>query len=213
VNLLFDLDGTLTDPVVGITRCIAHALARLGREAPPAAALARFVGPPLRGTFAELLATGDDALVARAIGHYRERFEEVGMFENRVYPDVAAGLAELGARGHRQWVVTSKPRVYAQRIVDHFGLLAHFAGVYGSELDGRNVDKADLIQVVLASERLAAAETWMIGDRGLDIRGGRANGVRTAAALWGYGSADELGRERPDVTAPSMADLVARLLA
>ena len=92
VNLLFDLDGTLTDPVVGITRCIRHALSCLGREAPAEGELARFVGPPLRGTFAELLETTDTALVERAIARYRERFVDVGMFENQVYPDVAGGL-------------------------------------------------------------------------------------------------------------------------
>jgi phosphoglycolate phosphatase len=209
MNLLFDLDGTLTDPVVGITRCIQHALVRLGHEPPPAAALARFVGPPLRGTFAELLGTDDGELVARAIAGYRERFVEVGMFENQVYPDVANGLDRLAARGHRLWVVTSKPRVYAARIVEHFGLAGRFSGVYGSELDGTNVDKTDLVRVVLAREELRPADTWMIGDRAQDVRGGRANGARTAGVLWGYGSDEELRAAEPDLLVASMADLVA----
>jgi phosphoglycolate phosphatase len=211
MNLLFDLDGTLTDPVVGITRCIQHALVRLGREPPPAAALARFVGPPLRGTFAELLGTADEELVARAIACYRERFAPVGMFENEIYPDVADGLDRLAARGHRLWVVTSKPRVYAARIAEHFGLAGRFSGVYGSELDGSYTDKADLVRVVLAREQLSPAETWMIGDRGQDVRGGRANGVRTAGVLWGYGSDEELRAAEPDLLVASMAELVAGL--
>jgi len=211
VNLLFDLDGTLTDPVVGITRCIRHALARLGHPSPPDSALARYVGPPLRGTFAELLATTDAALVSQALVHYRERFADVGMFENHVYPDVPSGLDELAGRGHRLWIVTSKPQVYARRIAGHFGLALRFEGIYGSELDGTNTDKTDLVRLVLGREGLAAADTWMIGDRGADLRGGRANGVRTAGVLWGYGSADELRAERPDALVASMADLVARL--
>ncbi len=211
MDLLFDLDGTLTDPLPGIGRCIQHAMARLGQEVPPEATLARFVGPPLRGTFAELLATADVQLIETAVAHYRERFATVGLYENAVYPDVAAGLAALAAAGHRLRVVTSKPVVYARRIVEHFGLRAHFQDVHGSELDGRNVDKTDLIRVVLQQERIAPAGAWMIGDRAQDLRGGRANGVRTAGVLWGYGSEPELRAESPDLLVRHMSELVAHL--
>src|SRR4051812_2242458 len=187
-DLLFDLDGALTDPVVGITRSIQHALVTLGRAPPASEELARFVGPPLRHTFAELLASDDGALLSTAIAHYRERFSVVGLFENAVYPHVPEALARLGREGHRLWVVTSKPHVYAQRIVEHFALGHHFGAVYGSELDGRNIDKSDLIRVVIGEEKLVATRTWMIGDRALDVQGGRANGVHTAAVAWGYGS-------------------------
>jgi phosphoglycolate phosphatase len=210
MDLLFDLDGTLTDPVTGITRCIRHALGQLGRDAPAEAALARFVGPPLRGTFAELLsAAPDDDLVTRAIFHYRERFVEVGMFENFVYPDVEPGLERLAALGHRLWVVTSKPTVYARRIAEHFGFAGTFRGIRGSELDGRNTDKVDLVRLVLVEEGLVPHGTWMIGDRAQDVRGGRANGTRTAGVLWGYGGPDELQTAGPDLLAASMDELVA----
>lgn len=211
MELLFDLDGTLTDPLLGISRSIQHAMAALGREPPEGAALARFVGPPLRRTFGELLETADEELITRAIHLYRERFAEVGLFENAVYPDVPAALAQLAARGRRLWVVTSKPHVYARRIVEHFGLSQWFTEVYGAELDGRNSDKADLIRVVLETEGLVASQTWMIGDRALDIRAGRHNGTRTAAVLWGYGSAEELRAERPDILVGLIGDLSSHI--
>jgi phosphoglycolate phosphatase len=209
MQLLFDLDGTLTDPVVGITRCIQHAMSKLDREAAPAGDLARFVGPPLGETFAELLSTDDLDLIGRAVALYRGRFATVGMFENAIYPDVAEGLGELAADGHRLWVVTSKPQTYAQRIIDHFELGSYFHMVYGSELDGRNADKGDLIRLVLQHEDIRPEDTWMIGDRAHDLRGGRVNGVRTAGVLWGYGSEEELLAETPDLLVRRMADLVA----
>lgn len=209
MNLLFDLDGTLTDPVVGISRCIQHAMSRLGRKPPESNELSRFVGPPLRGTFAELLSTNDATLVSRAITFFRERFVADGMFENEVYPDVAKGLEQLAAGGHRLWVVTSKPEVYARQIVRHFGLSSWFSEIYGSELDGTNADKVDLVRVVLEREGIAAGETWMIGDRAQDVRGGRVNGTRTAGVLWGYGTRQELSAAEPDLLLESMAGLVA----
>jgi phosphoglycolate phosphatase len=211
MDLLFDLDGTLTDPVVGITRCIQHALSNLGREPSTCGELARFVGPPLHGTFADLLSTNDPGLIERAIGFYRERFAKVGMFENEIYPDVAAGLGTLAAGGHRLWVVTSKPHVYARRIVEHFTLQQYFSAVYGSELDGRNADKADLIRSVLEDASMRRDQTWMIGDRAQDIRGGRLNGIRTVGVLWGYGSEDELRSAGPDLLVQRMSDLCAHL--
>jgi phosphoglycolate phosphatase len=211
LDLLFDLDGTLTDPLPGIGRCIQHAMQCLGREVPPDGELGRFVGPPLRGTFAELLITNDPEMIAQAVSHYRDRFATVGLYENAVYPEVPAGLAELSAAGHRLRVVTSKPEVYARRIVEHFGLGCFFLDVHGSELDGRNVDKADLIAVVLEQARIPAAGAWMIGDRAQDLRGGRRNGLHTAGVLWGYGSEPELRAEQPDLLVASMGELVTAL--
>jgi phosphoglycolate phosphatase len=211
VNLLFDLDGTLTDPLLGIGRSMQHAMVRMGRPEPSLPALARYVGPSLRAGLAELLGSDDPALVERAVAFYRERFGEIGLFENTVYDGVPDALAAAAARGHRLWVVTSKPAVYARRIVEHFALARWFHDVYGSELDGRNVDKADLIRVVLDAERLAPDATWMIGDRATDVRGGRANATRTAAVLWGYGSEAELRAAAPDALLRRVADLATGL--
>jgi len=207
VNVFFDLDGTLTDPGVGITRCLQHALVSLGREVPPTSALRRFVGPPLHESFAELLGPGEGALVEQAVRLYRERFEETGMFENELYPGVPEGLQALNGDGCRLWVVTSKPTVCADLIVDHFGLRRWIQGVHGSELSGANADKRRLIREVLDARHLAGRETWMVGDRRHDIRGARQNGVPCIGVLWGYGSAEELDEAEPDHIVATMAEL------
>lgn len=212
MTLLFDLDGTLTNPETGITRCLAHALERMGREPPPLTELRRFIGPPLWTTFAELLETEDRSVQDQAVAHYRERFGDVGLFENEPYAGIDEALSRLRAAGRRLFVVTSKPTVYAARIVERFGLDAHFENVYGSELSGVNTDKRDLVAHVLAREELSASRTCMIGDRGHDVRGGRVNGTRTMGVLWGFGSEQELRDAGADALAASLDGLVAALL-
>lgn len=211
MELFFDLDGTLTDPVLGICGSLQYALVRLGRQPPPMSELERFIGPPLRGTFAELLATDDREMLEAAVAFYRERFTSKGLYQNRVYPDVADGLASLREDGHRLWVVTSKPRVYAERIAHHFDLASSFEAVYGAELSGERSDKSELIAFALAAEDLDPSTVWMIGDREQDVRGGRANGTRTAGVLWGYGSETELRGAEPDCLVDSMQALRSRL--
>lgn len=207
MDILFDLDGTLTDPVVGITRCIQHALVSLGRTAPDLDGLRRCVGPPLQDSFAELLETTDEALLAEAIRLYRERFKPVGMFENSVYPDVPEGLETLRAQGHRLWVATSKPHVFAREIVEHFGLARFFERIHGSELSGVNADKSDLIRYVLAEEGIQPDQAWMVGDRMHDVLGARRNGVEAIGVLWGYGSEEELRAAAPRRIVASMVEL------
>ena len=192
MNLLFDLDGTLTDPFLGITRCIAHALDNLGRKAPPPESLRWCIGPPLEDSFAKLLKTDDGSLVQEAVDLYRQRFGTVGMFENRVYPAIPETLAKLKDRGHHLMVATSKPTVYALQIVDHFGLHCFFDDIFGSELDGTRSDKTSLIAHILGKASLMPAETWMIGDRKHDILGAKANGIKSLGVSWGYGSQKEL---------------------
>ena len=144
-NVLVDLDGTLTDPFEGIAGCIRHAMRSMELEAPQEDELRGAIGPPLRQSFARLLARhGAEGRVEEAMRSYRERFSSVGLLENRVYPGVLEMLGELNAAGCRLFIATSKPTVFARRIVDHFGLSGYFAGVYGSELDGRLENKGDL---------------------------------------------------------------------
>jgi len=207
MQLLFDLDGTLTDPGLGITRCLAHALEQLGRPAPGRAELERFIGPPLQQNFAELLDTTDEGLIGEAIARYRDRFGEVGLFENEVYPGIPELLDELGAAGHELRVVTSKPTVYAARITAHFGLDGHFAEVHGSEMSGRRTDKAELLGHLLDTEPLAREDCVMIGDRSHDVRGARANGLRNIGVLWGYGSPDELKEAGADHLCADLGEL------
>ena len=211
-DLLFDLDGTLTDNYAGISASIRHALARLAAPAPDDAEMRQYVGPPLRGTFAKLLSTNERATVERAIEHYRERFAAVGWRENAAYPGIEDALARLRAAGTRLYVCTAKPRIYAERIVAHFGFDAHFAAVYGADLDGRYDDKATLLAHLLEQERLDARNAVMIGDRDHDIQAARANGVRAVAVLWGYGSAGELAGADAIVATPAeLPDVLLRL--
>jgi len=191
-TLLLDLDGTLTDNYSGISRSILHALTQLGAEVASDAELRRCVGPPLRRSFARLLDTDDPLLIERALAHYRERFAVEGWRENEVYTGIDAALAALDARGHRLLLCTAKPQVYAERIVTHFGLARHLDGVYGADLGGRLDDKAELMAVLLSTERLDPAQCVMVGDRAQDMRAAAMNHVGTLGALWGYGSREEL---------------------
>src|SRR5262245_44232544 len=146
----------------------------MGRQAPATGDLLRFVGPPLRGTFEELLDTYDGAQLDEAIRFYRSRFATVGIFENALYPEVHDVLSELRAAGHRLWVVTSKPHVFARRIIDHFRLTSFFEDSYGSELSGENTSKVDLIGIAVEHAGLARHDTWLIGDRAETIVGATA---------------------------------------
>lgn len=165
------------------------------------------MGPPLGRTFAELLGSSEASLIEQAVRHYRERFAPVGLYENQPYADVAEGLAALRGDGHRLWVVTSKPTVFARRILDHFGLAARFEDVYGSSLATTGSEKDALVGEALRGAGLRAEGTWMVGDRALDVEGARAHGLRAVGVLWGYGSEDELRAARPHALVRSMAEL------
>ncbi len=135
MHLLFDLDGTLTDPFPGITRCIQHALVSLGHPSPVAESLGWCIGPSLKQSFATLLGPQDAHRADAALARYRERFSTVGLFENSVYPEIKSALNEFNSCGHNLSVATSKPGIFAERIIDHFGLKKYFRSVDGSELD------------------------------------------------------------------------------
>lgn len=205
--VFFDLDGTLTDPREGITRCIAHALERMGVAPPPLDELTFAIGPPLRDSLARLLGTDDRTAVERALALYRERFAEVGLFENRPYDGITEALATIREGGARLFVATSKPLVYAERIVRHFALDAHFVEVHGCELDGTREDKRDLLAHLLPRHSIAPERAVMIGDRGVDMRAARHHGLHGIGALWGYGSNDELASAGAHVLCDSPAGL------
>lgn len=192
MRLLLDLDGTLTDPLVGITSSIQHALSALDVDVPPASDLRWCIGPPLHESFKALLDTTEDEPAFEALRIYRERFGTVGLFENKIYPDVEHCLETLSREGHCLSVATSKPTVFAERIVEHFELAEHFIAVDGSELDGTRCDKAALISHILVRDNLVPDEVIMIGDRKHDMIGAAANGVPGIGVLWGYGAEDEL---------------------
>ena len=198
LTVLFDLDGTLTDSSDGITGCIRHALECLGRPCPGNEALAAFIGPPLRGTFATLLGTTDPELIATALSHYRARYDEVGLYENRVYDGVREMLEAAGRLADAMYVTTAKLQHAATRIVAHFGLARHFTRVYGTELDGRFDRKADLLAHLLETGVIRAETSIMVGDRDLDIAAAKAHGLRAIGALWGFGARRELAAAGAD---------------
>jgi phosphoglycolate phosphatase len=213
MHLFFDLDGTLTDSRPGILKSMRYALDKLGIECPSDEALSHFIGPPTQDAFRELLSSSDPELNTRAIAVYRERFSTLGLFENSVYPGIAEGLAALRAAGFPLLVVTSKPEVYANRIIDHFELRQFFGHVYGSELTGERGNKGDLIAHVLQSTGLTSADAWMIGDRLHDIRGAKLNDLHAAGVLWGYGSRAELEQAGADAVFGDMTELVHSFMA
>jgi phosphoglycolate phosphatase len=188
--IFFDLDGTLTDPKPGITGSIQYALAKLDRPVPSQDELTWCIGPPLRASFVSLL--GSDEFADRAVALYRERFGDVGLFENSVYPGIEQVLTELWQRPRRMFVATSKPHVFATRIIAHFGLAGCFDHVFGSELDGTRVDKADLLAYAIKQTGVDPAQAMMIGDRRHDVIGAKRNGIRAVGVTYGYGSREEL---------------------
>ena len=209
--LLFDLDGTLTDPRPGIVRCMKHALDKIGAPAPPDDVLASFIGPSLRGTFATLLETSDRGLIERVLALYREEYGDAGLFENHVYDGVAQMLDHVRLITSGLFVATLKPKVYADRIVHHLGLDRYFAGVYSPELAGRFDDKIDLLAHLVATEGISAERAVMIGDRAGDIVAARANRVRSIGVLWGYGSESELADAGADGLCASPSELASCL--
>ena len=208
MNLLFDLDGTLTNPFTGITKCISYALDMLGRESPPRETLHWCIGPPLKDSFAKLLDSADDAIIAKAVAFYRERFSTVGLFENEVYDGIPEALEALQKNNHTLYVATSKPAVYAERIIAYFGLQRYFKCVFGSELDGTRSDKTSLISHILKKELIAPSETSMVGDRVHDIVGATDNGIYGFGVLWGYGTKDELENSGAHAFLKTPRDLV-----
>lgn len=208
-HVIFDLDGTLTDPSEGITRCWAHSLEMLGRVPPPLSELTRYIGPPIREVMAELLGMNDPALVEHGIAMYRERFGTVGLFENLPFEGINDLLCALCARGHTLWICTSKPTVFAQRIADRFGFTPSLRAVYGCELDGTRGDKAELLSYLLERESIPAQRALMIGDRLHDVRAARLCGVRSVGVLYGFGSREELAQAGADHLCASVAELAA----
>lgn len=190
MNALLDLDGTLTDPGDGFVACVSYALSKLECRPYADEEIRRQVGPPLEETLARLIE--DRAKIPAAVAFYRERYASLGYLENAVYPGIEEALRALQSRGVRLFVATSKPTVYAERILAHFGLARFFRGVYGSELDGTRSNKTQLVEHVLARESLNPAQTLMVGDRAQDVAAALAHGLHPIGALWGYGSEAEL---------------------
>jgi phosphoglycolate phosphatase len=187
-HVFFDLDGTLTDPQLGITRCIQYALEQLGEPVPASEDLLWCIGPPLLGNF-EVLVGAQRA--ADGVRLYRERFAQVGLYENEPYPNIQATLMQLLDQGTVLHVASSKPRIYVEQILAHFELEHFFTNVYGSELDGTRTDKTELLAYALDHAGLVAHQCLMVGDRKHDAVGAANNQLEFIGVLYGYGDRAE----------------------
>jgi len=210
--ILFDLDGTLANPKEGITKCIQFALTQLDIQPPEADKLVWCIGPPLRESFSRLLNTIDEKKVEQALLEYRRRYTEIGMYENELYPDIIPILENIQSAEYDIFLATSKPRMYAKKILEHFHISRFFTGIHGSELNGHLTDKQELIAHILDCEKINCKAALMVGDRSHDIVGGKKNGLMTAAVTYGYGSLEEITKAMPDMILNTPKDLETFLL-
>lgn len=209
--VLFDLDGTLTDPKIGITKSVQHALQKAGVMVNDLDELEPFIGPPLQVSFQEIYGF-NDTQITQAIRDYRERFTERGMFENKLYEDIPALLAHLKQQEYILTIATSKPTVFAEQIIKYFQLESYFDLVVGSHLDGSRSDKSEIIEEVLQQFDSYPKERFiMIGDRKYDLIGARKNQIDAIGVTYGFGSLEELKNEEPTYIVDNVNDLLKYL--
>lgn len=223
--LLFDLDGTLTDPMVGITKSVQYALRHYGIVEEDLEKLIPFIGPPLRDSFKKFYSFSDEQ-ASEGVQIYREYFQEKGIFENEEILGIREMLEELKEEGKLLFVATSKPEVYARRILEYFEMEHYFAFIGGADMEETRVSKGDVIRYVL--ERVGAmvkderegitkakeikGQVLMIGDREHDILGAKENGIQSVGVLFGYGSREELEAAGADWIVESVEELRKVLL-
>jgi len=190
-TLLFDLDGTLTDPKIGITKSVHYALNKMGIKDVATESLVKFIGPPLGESFTNYY-DFDKEQADFAIRYYREYFSETGIFENTLYPGISILLQKLKEKTIKLIVATSKPTVYARTICEHFSILQYFTEIEGSELDGRLSNKSELIGYIVKKHCIDKDKVLMIGDREHDVIGAKNNTIKSIGVGYGYGSREEL---------------------
>ena len=206
--ILFDLDGTVTDPGLGITGSVMYALKGFGIEETDRTKLYRFIGPPLAESFRDFYGfTPEEA--RRGISLYREYYKDRGIFENKVYDGMGELLAELKRRGKTLVLATSKPEPFAREILDHFHMTSYFTYAAGATLDETRVKKEEVIAYAMESCGITdPGQVLMVGDRRHDIEGARANGVDSLGVLYGYGSREELLQAGADYLAEKVEDIL-----
>lgn len=210
--LFFDLDGTLTDPALGITNSFKHALKYFGIEIPSYETLCSFIGPPLPDTFKTQFGF-DEVKAAEGVKKYREYFGTTGLLENSVYPGIPELLEELTQAGKKLVVATSKPEEYSVRIIDHFGLSRYFENVCGSLMNETRSKKDEVIAYAIERNHISdKSKILMIGDRKHDILGAKKVGLKSCGVLFGYGSREELETAGADFIAADIAELKALFL-
>ncbi len=211
-NLMFDLDGTLTDSKPGLVKAVEYAVSRMGLEPLPSPVVDKFLGPPLFGSF-EKHCGMDGETAKKAVSYFREYYAKKGVFENEPYEGIVELLEACTASGKRLFVATSKPTVTALQVCSYFSIDQYFTEILGSEMDGSIIEKSDIIGILLSRYALDRSRTIMIGDRENDITGGRKNGLDTVAVGYGYGAEGELRQANANYYAKTMSDLKKLLLS
>lgn len=205
--ILFDLDGTLTDPKLGITKSVAYALDKMGIVNVDLESLRRFIGPPLQDSFMEYYGFSEEKS-KKAVEYFREYFRENGIFENEIYDGIKKLLEDLKNRGLTLAVATSKPQVFAEKVLEYFEIKQYFTSIVGSELNGNRSKKAEVIQCVLDELRIInKEEAIMIGDREHDIIGANTMGIDSIGVRFGYAEGDELERAGATYIVKTVSDL------
>ncbi|EMC52202.1 hypothetical protein SMU102_01039 [Streptococcus mutans S1B] len=211
-TILFDLDGTLTNPALGITDSLAYALEKFNIEVTDKKELYRFIGPPLQDSFENFYHfSKEDSL--KAVDFYRDYFRHKGLYENEVYQGIPDLLERLKAQGKKLLVATSKPEGFARQILKHFKLFDYFDLVAGASMDGSRRLKGDVIAHALTSAQIAdPSSAIMIGDRKHDIIGAKENGLDAIGVLYGFGNREELKKAGATYIATNVEELQGRLL-
>ena len=207
-TVLFDLDGTLTDPGEGITKSVEYALKKFDIITQDRCELYKFIGPPLKDSFMKYYGFSEEK-AEQAIAYYREYFRDIGIFENEVYEGVEDMLRSLHADGKRLILATSKPEEFAIRILEHFGLKKYFAVAAGASMDSSRSKKGDVIAYAISfCEDFNKDTAVMIGDREHDIIGAKENGLKSIGVLYGYGDENELKTAGADYIVSSPTDIL-----
>lgn len=228
--ILFDLDGTLTDPKIGITTCVQYALHKMGIEEPDLDKLEPFIGPPLTDSFCDFYGM-DNQKAGQAVVYYRERFSTVGLFENEVYPGIPQMLEALKEAGKKLAIASSKPTVFVKQILEHFEICQYFDVIVGSEIDGTRSRKEEVVEealrqllpgmrynqlrkgnIALTKGGQADCEIVMVGDRRFDIEGAKEYGIVSIGAAYGYAEEGELAEAGADIIVGTVEDLKKVLL-
>lgn len=212
-SILFDLDGTLTDPKEGITKSVEYALNKFNIQVDHLDSLLPYIGPPLYDSFIQYQGFSEEQAL-QAVALYRERYSTLGMFENKVIDGVPQLLEALTNRGYNLYIATSKPTVFAERILVHYELEHYFKHIGGSNLDGSRSKKQEVIQFVLHQNVIHPEEALMIGDREHDIIGAIACEVESIGVTFGYGSKEELemaGADHIAYQVEEIADIIQHI--
>ena len=207
INILFDLDGTISDSREGVIGCFQHTLKELTGLYIEEFAIMKLIGIPIRTIFSELLQTDDEQLITRAISVYRDKYAEIGITGNRVYPGIAELLSTLQEKSYCIFIVTMKNKLDSEKVIRHLGFRDLIQGIYGPNLEGYPDNKAELIKSAMFENTLIPEETVMIGDRKEDILAGKTNEIKTIGVIYGFGSREEITESSPNYICQSPQEI------